>query len=944
MDKQRIFRYLPALVLLVAFGFVLTGCEEEEHHKKKAEKPYDHRTDSKKKISYDPKTVPASANEFTVISWNDLGIHCMDDDFSISSTLPPFQTLWAQVIHKTDKGPVVVTGEMVQNPNSPYYGMTIEYSFPKNRSQRFLSGPKAGQPKSNYWDYAAKYFGAHPAGLYIDPIKAARDKEQGRRTADKILGKKALHVANDLADDAVTKLPDGTIKVDERGTPGNGVTGIGLAGKMSPYAFHKNLHIDVKNGVTMGKPLDAFLAEGFPLTKWNDDGSSDEYQVAEIVVKDKGGNLLTQTTTVAGISDEMHCANCHENNGKANEKITSEGEKIPAPNATFVQVASGKAGMVDVPKEQQYRLNILKLHDLKYFKNEKGLDVILHGVKGYDHTVYDYLLWAGAVDTGNAFGAKGKHMSESGVGLYKLAKVGVPVLCAICHRSNAYPVSTGDALENELAYLVNNDDNPNNDYLTRKMVGAPIGQYTHDMHKKHDEVTQNCYLCHPGRYTDCLRGTMEGSQKSSLFVKKVVLKENEYPEPESNRAWCSDCHGDNKRHPGHPMAAVGDPELRHVEDGLYAGTGSQPWLSEPKCGGCHKDHTENPDALTKGVGLFRFSRGHGGVYCEACHGSTHAILPTGTENDNLQSKLLQGEIGTIYQCSVCHREELKPTNADRHIHHGEGKVMPFGTYSDVHVEKGITCDNCHNRIERIAAKEGKTNFGQYKYSAKYNTYVFKPNKFSKRQVVELCGGCHERFNKPDNTMKKYAESVHGKEILEKNNEDSASCVDCHGNHKIRRVKDPASKVARIKDIESCGSVKCHGSDEIARKYKIVNALAGYKQTFHGKNLALGVTHVATCTSCHGGHGIYENSDPRSMVHKSNRYKICAEKCHGSSVRMVGYGSMHAEPNIITYLINGFYGLVIIVIVGGLGVFILLDLVRGLTKRREKKVKESRKEE
>lgn len=192
-------------------------------------------------------------------------------------------------------------------------------------------------------------------------------------------------------------------------------------------------------------------------------------------------------------------------------------------------------------------------------------------------------------------------------------------------------------------------------------------------------------------------------------------------------------------------------------------------------------------------------------------------------------------------------------------------------------------------------------------------------------------------------MNKYAESVHGKAILEENAEDAASCVDCHGNHKVRRVKDPASKVARINDVDTCGSEKCHGSDELARKPRMVNALKGYKETFHGKALALGVKYVATCTTCHGGHGIYENKDPRSTVHKDNRYKICAEKCHESSAKMVGYGSMHAEPNILTYLINAFYGIVIVVVVGGLGLFIVLDFLRGLTKRREKKVKESKEE-
>ncbi|MDH3974877.1 MAG: cytochrome c3 family protein [Deltaproteobacteria bacterium] len=925
-------------VALLAGGIGNANEHEEKSHQPK----YDHRFEKDKEISYSAEQVPAADDEYVVIAWNDLGIHCMDDDFSISSTLPPFQTLWAQIIHKTDKGSVVIKGDMVNNPNSPYFGITVEYAFPDNTSQRFTSGPRAGEPKSNYWDYAAKYFGAHPAGLFIDPLKAVKDREKGENIRGKILGKKVLHVANDLADDKIEKMPDGTVRIDDGGTPGRGVTGTGLSGKMIPYAFHKNLHITVKKGVTMGSPLDAFVAEGFPLTKWNDDGTWNEYQMAEITVKDKDGNVLAKGTTVAGISDEMHCANCHRNNGTANRNTSSEGDKIPAPDATFREVATGRAKMVEVPESQQYRLNVLKLHDLKHFKDAGGADVVSHGVKGYDHTVYDYLLYQGAVDTENVFKAKGKHMSESGIGLYTLAKVGVPILCAVCHRSNAYPVTTGDALEAELAYLVNNDYSEKNDYLTRKMLGAPIGQYTHDMHTKHDEVTQNCYLCHPGKDTDCLRGTMTGGEEKSLFVREKKLKAGEYPEPETNRTWCDDCHGDNEKHPGHPMAAVGDPELRHIEEGPFAGTGSQPWLSEPKCGDCHLDHPEEKDALMKGVSLYRFSKGHGEIYCEACHGSTHAIYPTVIDNDNAQIVKLQGEKGSLYQCGVCHKEKYDPENGEKFIHHGEGKSAPYGEYDDVHKEEGITCENCHNRIERIAAGSGETNYGQYKYSEKYGRYVFKPNKFGKRDILELCGGCHERQNKSGDAMVKFAGSEHGKEILKENNEDSASCVDCHGNHRIKRVKDPDSSVAHLNDIEVCASDKCHGSNEIAKKYNMVNALAGYNESFHGKALALGERRAATCVTCHGGHGIYKEDDSKSAVHKDNRYKICAnEDCHGTEAKMAGIGSMHGAPNIVTTLINSFYGILIVVVVGGLGLFIILDFGKGLTKRREKKVRMSR---
>ena len=77
-----------------------------------------------------------------------------------------------------------------------------------------------------------------------------------------------------------------------------------------------------------------------------------------------------------------------------------------------------------------------------------------------------------------------------------------------------------------------------------------------------------------------------------------------------------------------------------------------PWADEPRCETCHDAaYAENPGTL------YRFSTGHGGLYCESCHNSTHAILPSRELRDNLQSIALQGTIGTIAECTVCHLTE-----------------------------------------------------------------------------------------------------------------------------------------------------------------------------------------------------------------------------------------------------------------------------------------------
>jgi hypothetical protein len=71
-----------------------------------------------------------------------------------------------------------------------------------------------------------------------------------------------------------------------------------------------------------------------------------------------------------------------------------------------------------------------------------------------------------------------------------------------------------------------------------------------------------------------------------------------------------------------------------------------PWLNEPRCDGCHEQTQNNP--------LYRLSTGHAGLYCEACHDSTHAVAPSRVARDGLKFIALQGEDGPLEECSVCH--------------------------------------------------------------------------------------------------------------------------------------------------------------------------------------------------------------------------------------------------------------------------------------------------
>ena len=140
------------------------------------------------------------------------------------------------------------------------------------------------------------------------------------------------------------------------------------------------------------------------------------------------------------------------------------------------------------------------------------------------------------------------------------------------------------------------------------------------IHDKHAEETNDCYKCHPGSQAQCLRGVMHGAG--------LV---------------CQDCHGS--------VANV----AQTIENGR------EPWLEEPQCGAaaCHgPDYAEEPGKL------FRQSKGHSGLYCSACHGSPHAILPSTNDRDNVQNTELQGYAGTLQECTVCHG--VAPTGAGPH--------------------------------------------------------------------------------------------------------------------------------------------------------------------------------------------------------------------------------------------------------------------------------------
>jgi hypothetical protein len=80
-------------------------------------------------------------SQYAVLAWNDLGMHCMNSDFSEIMVLPPFNTLHAQVLRRGIEPDLIIDG------------VTVRYVIPRNTHSA---------DKSNFWKFPQPVFGPPP--------------------------------------------------------------------------------------------------------------------------------------------------------------------------------------------------------------------------------------------------------------------------------------------------------------------------------------------------------------------------------------------------------------------------------------------------------------------------------------------------------------------------------------------------------------------------------------------------------------------------------------------------------------------------------------------------------------------------------------------------------------------------------------------------------------
>ncbi len=205
-------------------------------------------------------------------------------------------------------------------------------------------------------------------------------------------------------------------------------------------------------------------------------------------------------------------------------------------------------------------------------------------------------------------------------------------------------------------------------------------------------------------------------------------------------------------------------------------------------------------------------------------------------------------------CLGCHDNPAfavpRPDGTDRSLHVDSAKFA-----ASVHGKMQFTCVTCHSQITQLPHKKPTMTRAEWR-----------------RSIPDLCGNCHAKERAA------YEKSVHGDEVIWKNNSRAAVCSDCHRPHEVQRPKTDAAK---LHITENCGN--CHA-----------DKFSSYIHTYHGQINRLGYAHTAKCFNCHGSHSIQRTHDPESMVHPDNRLKTC-QQCHVKATA----GFVTFEPHATT---------------------------------------------
>ena len=329
---------------------------------------------------------------------------------------------------------------------------------------------------------------------------------------------------------------------------------------------------------------------------------------------------------------------------------------------------------------------------------------------------------------------------------------------------------------------------------------------------------------------------------------------------------CLECHGDKTLT---TTNAAGKAVSLFVDEAKFAATVHK----TNTCASCHADISEKhpddnvpakavncaachePEARQYGTSIHGVSHtlgASGAAGCVDCHGS-HNILPA----KNADSPVFKLNLPAT--CAKCHsnpgltREyQMKfPEAAAQYMESIHGRAL---------LKMGLivapSCNDCHgvHDIKRAVDRDSPINAAN---------------------IARTCGKCHVKIEQT------YRQSVHG-QIAAADGRHAPACSDCHTAH---RIETPQNGHFKMASDEVCG--KCHQ-----------DRLAHYRDTYHGKAMALGkpnvASDVAACYDCHGHHDVLPPSNPRSRLSSKNILATC-QQCHPAATMRFTQYKPHANP-------------------------------------------------
>jgi hypothetical protein len=379
-----------------------------------------------------------------------------------------------------------------------------------------------------------------------------------------------------------------------------------------------------------------FEAFGIPITPIDDQGQTNTYPLLRIRARNPGtGATLATLDVVVPIASETDCRNCHLTGGMAANQ-------------------SGVNWSTDPDPELQSKRNVLRLHDLR-----EGTALEAHQ----------------------------------------------PVLCASCHDSPPLELPASTTALAATAAAAPAASIPSASRVMHGFHGHLVDGMGSPVFPPNGDAQATCYQCHPGALTECQRGAMKTGGME-----------------------CHACHGDMLAVGGSTPLAPGGSI-----DGQNDLQPRRPWKDMPRCSSCHTGDALNHltaggivlapdgirlrqayldgDAAASAIAspnsrfaeepntLYRFSKGHGDVSCEGCHGSTHAEWPVAdpASNDNVAAKQLQGHAGTIVECAVCHTPGTlgNTMNGPHGMHNVNQKSFIDGGHAHFYGQSAASCQACH---------------------------------------------------------------------------------------------------------------------------------------------------------------------------------------------------------------------------------------------------------